>query len=494
MFYFPPHDKIGKKNYNPEVKRMYDLAARSMAKKIENQLANTTNDLKDRGANIKQLGAIGNEIANDATIFQTAIDTNAPNGTWIIVPKGNYKLTSPLILKDGTKILMHKDARLVRYHADNIFQNGTTGDTKGQDNITVLGGKLDLRGHLNKTDGSGFAFGYAKNIWVRDVEIYNVYYSHGMEICAIDTAFIERVGSYGYIIDDAGVRDYVEAIQIERGTSSSFPYFGPGDNTICKNIRVHYCKFGASPEAPSWPVAIGSHQTQDVVSADNVEIIGCTSVDNLTNACIIAKGYKNLTIERCTMKGGRGILLYDNQSIRATVALRGNKITSTVGESLRIEFLDGVTLDGGNVLIGQTNSIYIKGANVKISSANDLESATNDALVIWGQSSNVVVDGVTIRNAGRHAFNIYDGSKVIKILNSIIIQATSSVFNLAGANTKNIKIRGNHLENAGTLTNVLISTGGVDRLFFNDNTYPASIAVPINSAATNSDTTGNQTF
>jgi hypothetical protein len=455
----------------------------------------TIDELNVRGVDLKILGADATEVNNAAGILQSAIDTNAPLGIWVIVPKGNYKLSAPVILKDGTKILMHKDAKLSRYHNDNIFQNGSTGDTKGYDNITILGGKLDLRGTTLKQDGTGIALGYAKNIWIRDVEIYNVYYSHGIEICAMDTVFVERCGLYGYIIDAALTRDYVEAIQVERGTSSSFPYFGPGDNTISKNVRIHYCKFGASDIAPTWPTAIGSHQDVSVPSVDNLEIIGCVSVNDLSYACIVGKGYKNVTIERNTLKAARGVLMYDGPGARANVTMRKNNIVSTVGEAVRLDGINKVSFDD-NTLEGQTNGIMITGGSsgVKILDTNEISSNTSDAVCINGASNRVKCDGATIKKAGRYAFNIYEAAKQVKILNNFIIEVLgASAFDLASSGTQNIVIKGNSIE-ATTITNVLKSSGGPDRLYFNDNIYPASIAVPINNIATNSDMTNNKTF
>jgi hypothetical protein len=145
--------------------------------------------------------------------------------------------------------------------------------------------------------------------------------------------------------------------------------------------------------------------------------------------------------------------------------------------------------------MGQTNGVYIKGSNDKINASNDISSETSDAFVIWGQSAFVICDGATIRKAGRYAFNIYDSSKSIKIINNNILSMVGSiVFNVDTAATKNITIKDNYLDSATNVTNVLKSTAVVDRLYFTGNIYPASIATPINSLATNSVTTGNYTY
>jgi VCBS repeat-containing protein len=194
------------------------------------------------------------------------------------------------------------------------------------------------------------------------------------------------------------------------------------------------------------------------------------------------------------MTGKRGILLYDFLANRGSVSMVKNNIVSTVGEAVRLEFIDHVSMDH-NILKGQTNAVNIKGSNVKVSATNDIESVTSDAFVIWGSSVNVKVEGVTIRDAGRYAFNISESSKAIKILNNFINGVKGvAVFNVDGPTTKNISIKGNHIESATNIVNVIIAKSTVDRLYFNDNVYPASIVSPIANSATNSDVTGNKTF
>jgi hypothetical protein len=466
---------------------------------LQSDVNNVKLSLSDIAKHHKIVKLIGDEITDDTAAIQTAIDQNSVNHIWTIIPEGNYKITSPLILKTGTRLLLHKNARLARYHNDSMFQNGVTGDMSGHSDITVIGGKIDLRGHIlntsNSMDGSGFALGYAKDIWIRDVEIYNVFYSHGMELCALDNVFVERCGFYGFIVDSANTRNTVEAIQIERGTSLGFPYFGTGDNTISKNIRIHHCIFGASDNAPSFPTAIGTHQADTILTADNIEIIGCVTKEPLTYRVTQLRGYKNVTFERNTMTAPTGVTIYDDGASVSKVRLRNNKITSTTIEAVHVEGVDGFSSDG-NTFDGYTNALYLKGVkNIKLGESDDYYSQTSDTVVIFGSSAYMVANGMTIRKSGRHAFNIYDGSNHIKVLNTMILDVadTGNAFNLQGANTKVIQIRGNHITDS-VLNNVLSSTSGADRVFFNDNFYAASITTPINSAATNSDTIGNHTF
>jgi hypothetical protein len=444
---------------------------------------------------------VGDEVSDDTTAIQTAINTNALNGVWTVIPKGNYKLTSPLYLPDNAKIIMHKNTRLARYHNDNIFQNGTTGDTQGKSNISIIGGKLDLRGHIlngASQDGTGLALGYASNIYLADLEVYNVYYSHGIELCAIDGAIVERCGFYGFILDSGGTRTTAEAIQIERGTSSGFPYFGANDNTICKNIKIRDCKFGASTDSTAWNVAIGCHGNSSPVNimADGVEISGCVSTTPLLTKIAQFQGFKNVTFERNTFTAPHGIEIYDDAINQTKVRLLNNKITTTGFEGLYLSGVDGLTSDG-NTINGYTNSVALVNSckNIKLGASDDYSAQTSDAFNAQATSSYIIINGVTIRKSGRHAFNIFGGCSHFKVMNCMILDVadTGNAFNFAGASTKIGHVKGNHIVDT-VMVNVVAATSGMDRLFFNDNFYAASISTPINSTATNSDTTGNHTF
>jgi hypothetical protein len=455
--------------------------------------------LSDIAISVKSYGAKGDGITDDTVSIQNAINQNAPKYSNIIIPDGSYKLTAPLILKTGTRLIMSKNTKLLRYHKDCLFQNGTTGDTQGQSNIVVSGGQLDLRGHiLNGTsdDGSGFALGYAKDITIRDVDIYNVYFSHGMELCALENVLVERCGFYGFILDTGGTRTIAEAIQIERGTTPGFPYFGANDNSICKNVKIRDCKFGASSNATSWNVGIGTHQGDTVISADGVEIIGCISVDPLLAKIAQFKGYKNVTFERNNFTAPHGLEIYDDGATQTKVRLLNNKINSTGFEGIFLNGVDGLTSDG-NTINGYTNAVAITNSckNIKLGASDDYSAQTSDAVNAQSSSNYIIVNGVTIRKSGRHAFNFFGGCSHFKIINCMILDVadTGNAFNFAGSNTKIGHVRANHVVDA-VMVNVVAATTGMDRLFFNDNFYAASITTPINSTATNSDTTGNHTF
>jgi Pectate lyase superfamily protein len=83
---------------NPEV-----VQARGEAVNLNARLNATDTKLADIAINIKSLGAKGDGITDDTQVFKDAI-FNLIEGQQILVPKGSYKITEPLIAKKYLKI------------------------------------------------------------------------------------------------------------------------------------------------------------------------------------------------------------------------------------------------------------------------------------------------------------------------------------------------------------------------------------------------------
>jgi hypothetical protein len=457
--------------------------ANSITRKQKNQFVDVTEDYKVPKA----------IVSNAAALLQSIIDTCAPLGIWVVVPKGDYYLEASLVAKTGLKMILHKDAKMMRYHNDCMVLNGKTGDTVGQSDIWIEGGQWDCRGHLIANDGSAFAMGYASRITLRNLKIYNVNFSHGMEICAIDTADIEYCEGYGFI-DTGGTRTMAEFIQIERGTTSGFPYFGPGDGTPCKSIYISRAKIGPSANAPSFNVGAGSHDNIVNLGAIGVHIRDC-DFSLAVETGLQLRGLRDTVVERVKAYGKKGVEIGHDNATDTNVIIKDSDIKGTV--------TSGITLDGVTKLViehtkidGYTNGIYgLRSKDIDIDKKCDISGQTSDAVAIVTFSSDVNINRCIIRKAGRHAFNIYDNAQHFRLRDNVVLDVATHVFALAGSNTKHVQITGNTILD-NTFTNALNATAGADNVVFKDNVYPAAIAVPISSSATNSDavTTNNRTF
>lgn len=66
----------------------------------------------------KRYGAAGNGTTDDTAALQRAVDATSAEGRWLYIPAGAYKLTSPLVVDGGVKIVADgTDTRLIQYGA-----------------------------------------------------------------------------------------------------------------------------------------------------------------------------------------------------------------------------------------------------------------------------------------------------------------------------------------------------------------------------------------
>ncbi len=428
-------------------------------------------------------------VSNASALIQKAIDECAPLGITVVVPEGEYYMEKYLVARKGLTMIINKNATFYRYHNDAMLMNGDRGGLAGQDDIWIDGGTWDLRGHLLGYDGSGFAFGYAKKITLRNAKVLNVNFSHGVELAAVEDVDLEYCDFNGFI-DTTGTRGYAESIQIEAGTSGGFPYFGNGANQLSRRIRIKSCTAGASDVAGAWPVGIGTHTPATTTVADDIYISDCNYTDVIVTG-IVANGYKNICLDRVNIESRLGIKIADDGITETNFTLRDSKIRAIDGPAV---YLYGVTkaLIDHNTLDGYTNAIYgMKTKKVDIVNQNDLSGQTNDAFCFNDDCSDINTERNIVRKAGRHAFNAYQNVSHLRFRDNEILDATVNAFNFQGENAVGIVAEGNKVKSK-TVKAVLSASPAVSAMIFTKNYYPASLTNPIQSSAVNSDTTGNK--
>jgi len=370
-----------------------------------------------------------------------------------------------------------------------MLQNGTKGDAVGQSDILIDGGNWDVRGNLIDHDGSCFAFGYAKNITVRNAKVYNVNYSHGMELAAIEKAYVEYCGFFGFI-DNTATRGFAESIQIESGTTSGFPYFGNGGNDLSKDIHITGCEAGASNVANAWPVGVGTHSSPTVTVADTIFINDC-DYRNVTHTGVVSNGYTNLYIEKTKIKARNGVFIAHDQVTKTNFSVRDCDIVAIDGPGITLSGVSVGVLDH-NTINGYTNSIYItKSKEIDITNKNDLTSQTTDAITITDSCSDITTQRNVIRKAGRHGFNAYQNVSHLHFYGNEILDVTQNAFNFQGASNIGVIVDGNKIKDT-SLNAVLLASSAVDSLVFTKNYYPKTLTNPIQSTATNATIADNK--
>lgn len=109
-------------------------------------MRNEKDDRMNNFLNVKDFGAVGDGIADDAAAVQSALD-KAENGGKVYIPAGNYRIGRTLYIGDGTAVYAQPDARLFvcekspKKRGDFLLSNRDPAN--GNRDITLIGGTWD---------------------------------------------------------------------------------------------------------------------------------------------------------------------------------------------------------------------------------------------------------------------------------------------------------------------------------------------------------------
>jgi len=257
-------------------------------------------------ANVRNFGARGDGRADDTAAIQAALASPYLN---VYVPGGVYKATGTLRIASGRRLTLAPDATILRAaNSTAMLLNATDGQTANYaaaTNVIVEGGTWDG----NSTQFGGvctlIAFGHASDVVIRDLTLKNIPVWHGIELNATRRATVERVRFEN--CDN-------ESLQLDTmnsGAHEVFPWFGPYNDAICRDITIRDCWF------ENVITAVGTHSAPPVV---NLTIAGCT-VRNARGIALKPSGYVNMLVENCdflrcqTVLAGsvNGFTLHDNR-------------------------------------------------------------------------------------------------------------------------------------------------------------------------------------
>lgn len=203
----------------------------------------------------------------DTVQLQHALNKGKQRSITIHVPKGIYFIGKALKIYEGTTLVLHPDAVLLRKGRDALIKNGSSLQKyhfyDGNGNIRIIGGTFDMNGDACPYNNTAMCLGHATNVEVGHVTIKNVVGGHGIDACGLNHAHIHHCQFLGFY-DVNGNRFFSEAIQLDLFVKGAFPKFGANDGTITKNMVIEHCYFGSSHEGNmhSWNRAIGSHASR----------------------------------------------------------------------------------------------------------------------------------------------------------------------------------------------------------------------------------------
>lgn len=261
---------------------------------------------------------VDNTGAVDASaLVQDGVDDHG----WVYLPGGTYRWDSMVRTPGRRRITLAPDATIVRSSSAPLFTNtpsgGGGGSYDGYGDITFEGGTLDCQGAIQRANSGAISVAHATGVTIRDMVIKDVPSWHAIECNSSKTVLIENVRFEGFVDTTSDNSRWMsEAIQIDAATSSAaYPWGGPFDNTVCSDVTVTLCWFGASGTAGTqpWPRGVGSHNTAEPARHRHCNVVTCT-FENLTDSAIQTYFWDGGTITDNTIisPDGEGIVVKDD--------------------------------------------------------------------------------------------------------------------------------------------------------------------------------------
>lgn len=376
--------------------------------------------------NVKDYGALGNGIDYTKEI-QKALN----EGGNIYIPKGEYLISSPLVIYKNTHIRMDEDTILQRSGSVTINQQATSPelytsgpyaiftngektdvyyDYNGNGNISISGGVIDCNGENEDTPSNGICFAHAKNIHISNITIKNVRSGHHIEInsCSLVTIVNCKFHNHHNIIVDSNKRSHSEAIQIDLAKNIQvFPLFGGWDNKPCTFVNVRECYFAETGDGVGSHACTVNSQHQSIQIEDNffynikysaIKPFNWTRcnfdknivLNTVNGSAIEAENLYDSIISNCILKGisGNGVKLINSNNIEV--------IGGEIKECKRA----GVSVNTESGRIANAS-----GSNVKLSNISIYNGST---IGINVASNNTMVMGCSVYNNGSHGLYVHD--------------------------------------------------------------------------------------
>ena len=193
--------------------------------------------------NVKDFGAVGDGVTNDAPAIQNALEYVKTTGGTVYIPSGTYYVNTNLKIYSNTTLLLENNATLLKgpdivciltvYNAsDAVLYNGAK-------NITIRGGIFDGN-NLIPAGSSGInliSLSHSQNITLENITFKNTSGSyHPIECNSSKHVLINRC--YFDVTGHNG------AIDIDAANNSGNG--GVSDHTVCEDIEIKSCYFNTN--------------------------------------------------------------------------------------------------------------------------------------------------------------------------------------------------------------------------------------------------------
>lgn len=252
--------------------------------------------------NVLSMGAVGDGETDDTIAIQNTLE----RGGLIVFPSGLYLISSPLIFKSNTTILMSEGAEIKRIGTSascvlRSYSELTDTGYNGVHDVHIIGGCINANGSTTYPR-SCIAMIHVKDIIIEGVTFKGQ--SKGMH--SIDFAAGKNVKFKDCIFTDiVTINSWGECIQIDGANSTtSYPYLSDigatdasqiFDDVGCEFIEICGCTFYLNEYSP----AIGNHNysTHNNINIHDNTVIGLgvniTTLDRGAISFNIWSGYPN---------------------------------------------------------------------------------------------------------------------------------------------------------------------------------------------------------
>lgn len=328
--------------------------------------------------NIAELGVDGTDQKNDAADINKILKyaTLIDGMITVIIPDGTYYIGSTLKVYTETNIQLSTNAVIKRMQSaegKTMLTNRTSEDpAKGGGyiaarDIIISGGTWD--GNAVGNDHSNLLyFGHASNITIKNTTIKNDGGAHLIEFTGVQNAVVENVNLTGFVTCKtltASQNAEKEAIQIDHCTGeTNAPGMAPFDGTACDNITIRNCNISG------YMAGIGTH-TQGSNPSTNI-LIENNTFDNITNACINLRKFKNVTV-RNNVATNCTTFIYASEAqglVENNTMNMGTAYVPVTTSGLRAK--NGITVSNGSNFVIRNNTI---------------ENAKSNGICVWNGST-----------------------------------------------------------------------------------------------------------
>lgn len=371
-------------------------------------------------------------------------------GATVYVPARTYILEDELVIYGNTTLWSQEGTVYIRNHKGYMLMNGVRGENyrryDGHGNIKVINGVFDGKAQ-NELGGQGsnIAFAHADTLLFDNVTVLNAN-SHSIEINSSQNVVIRNCKILGQL----ATMQYVEGIQLDLATQAGFPAFGEHDNTMCRNVHIHNCYFGASDDLPSLSRGIGTHATRIGAYMENI-LIENNVFDGLRDFAIQFLCYKDSVIKNNTFNNCTGgIIMYSSNPDNTAHQLDIYNQPTTATQPCTNITVEGNTLNrcNGKQLIYVYGRSGSRNKHFKVIGNKIFNSSDNSGVIVGIYTDNIEVSHNIIENVTNFGINVRNSTHILIDSNKLKDTTTHTAIRV-NSTIRYLTLTNNHIHRAG---------------------------------------------